>query len=330
MLRTTPPPLPDFRNLGVMLRILLLPLLLLFADGLLTLPGNEPLWPWLQTALLLVPGSLLTLALLAVLGPWLARQRLGACWALAVTGLSFGLCQWRLQLEPALAWQLPALAMLAMALLLHYLSLRQRALSPALAEARLAALQARIRPHFLFNSLNAAIALIRSQPQKAEAVLENLADLFRAQLADPDRASTLAREIELATMYLAIETERLGPRLTISWRIEAPLDAILPPLILQPLVENAVCHGAEQLAGEVEIVIGARLYGGQLELALDNPAPDAPPRPGGNQMALSNLRERLQLFFDAEASLAGEKRGDRYYTLIRLPYRRADKPAPDG
>jgi two-component system sensor histidine kinase AlgZ len=309
-----------------MLRVLLLPLLLLFADGALALRTAEPLWRWLQAALALVPGSLLTLALLALLGPWLRRRRQGPAWVLALTGLSFALCQWRLQPEQPLAWQTPLLAMLAAALLLHYLSLRQRALSPALAEARLAALQARIRPHFLFNSLNAAIALIRSQPQKAEAVLENLADLFRAQLADPDRASTLAREIELASMYLAIETERLGPRLKVSWRIDAPTDAVLPPLILQPLVENAVYHGAERIGGEVEIIIGARLAGGRLELTLDNPAPEAPPRPGGNQMALSNLRERLQLFFDAEASLASERRGGRYLTRIRLPYRRAGQP----
>ncbi|WP_047243039.1 sensor histidine kinase [Chromobacterium subtsugae] len=324
-----PTPLPDFRNLGVMLRILLLPLALLFIHGLLAPPTAEPLWRWLQLALLLLPGSLLSLALLALASPWLARRRLGPSWATALTGAGFALCQWRLQPEAPFAWRTPALAMLAMALLLHYLSLRQRALSPALAEARLAALQARIRPHFLFNSLNAAIALIRSQPQQAETVLENLAELFRAQLADPDRASTLAREIELAGMYLAIESERLGPRLKISWRVEAPLDAAMPPLILQPLAENAVYHGAEQSGGEVEIVIGARLYGGQLELTLDNPAP-ASPRPGGNRMALSNLRERLALFFDAEASLTGELRGDRYLTRIRLPYRRAGKPERNG
>ncbi|MBM2886014.1 histidine kinase [Chromobacterium phragmitis] len=313
-------PLPDFRNLGVMLRVLLLTLLLLCADGLLALGAPEPLWHWLQTALAIVPGSLLTLALLALAHPWLARQRLGPLWALALTGGSFALCQYALRGELGQAWAAPWVAALAAALLLHYLSLRQRALSPALAEARLAALQARIRPHFLFNTLNAAIALIRLQPAKAESVLENLSDLFRAQMADPARASTLAREVELARMYLAIESERLGPRLRVAWQ----LDAALPPLILQPLVENAVYHGAERLAGEVEIRVAARLAGGLLELALDNPVPDESDAASpGSGMALSNLRERLALFFDAEASLATERRGERYHTRLRLPYRRA-------
>ncbi|WP_434631447.1 sensor histidine kinase [Chromobacterium sp. CV08] len=327
MPRTSPTPLPDFRNLGVMLRILLLPLALLFAAGTQALAGPEPLWRWLQSALALLPGSLLTLALLALAGPWLARRRRGDVWVVLIAGASFALCQWRLLAEPI--WPAPLLAMPAAAALLHYLSLRQRALSPAMAEARLAALQARIRPHFLFNSLNAAIALIRSRPGQAEDVLVNLAELFRAQMTAPDRASTLAREIELARMYLAIEAERLGPRLRTVWRIEAPLDAALPPLVLQPLVENAVYHGAEQLAGEVEIVVSARLQNGQLELTLDNPAPETPAPSAGNRMALSNLRERLALFFDAEASLSSELRDGRYRTRIRLPYRRTDRPADD-
>lgn len=317
-------PLPDFRNLGVMLRALLLPLALLLGDGLLAWSRPDPLWSWLQTALALVPGSLLSLALLALAGPRLTRRRRGAWWALALVGACFAGCGWCLRDATPPAPAAPLLAMLAAAAGLHYLSLRQRALSPALADARLAALQARIRPHFLFNSLNAAIALIRQRPAQAEGVLENLAELFRAQMADPARASTLAREVELARMYLAIESVRLGPRLQVRWRLEAPLDAALPPLILQPLVENAVYHGAERLAGEVAIDVSARLAGSQLELTLDNPVPAA--EDGGrvgSGMALSNLRERLELFFDAEASLTGERHGERYRTRVRLPYRRA-------
>ncbi|UTH75740.1 sensor histidine kinase [Chromobacterium sp. IIBBL 290-4] len=317
-----PSTLPDFRNQGIMLRVLLLPLLLLFASGLQALASPDPWWRWLQTAMALLPGSLLTLAALAWLSPWLARRSRGPLWVAGLTGLCFGLCQWRLSLDGRLGWPTPALAMLAALLLLHYLALRQRALSPALAEARLTALQARIRPHFLFNSLNAAIALIRAQPQKAETVLEDLAELFRAQMAEPDRASTLAREIELAKMYLAIETERLGPRLKVVWRIDAPLDALLPPLILQPLAENAVCHGAERMPGEAEIVIAARLKAGLLELTLDNPAPPGAGREGGSGMALSNLRERLALFFDAEASMETAEEYGRHLTRVRLPYRR--------
>ncbi|MCD4502549.1 histidine kinase [Chromobacterium piscinae] len=323
MSRPIPTPLPDFRQPGVMLRILQLPALLLCADGLLALTAEQPLWRWLQSALALIPGSLLSLALLALASPWLSRRRRGAAWTALIAGASFALCQWRLQDDWPRTWTAAALAMAAAALLLHYLALRQRALSPALAEARLTALQARIRPHFLFNSLNAAIALIRSRPQRAETVLENLAELFRAQMAAPERLSTLAREIELAKMYLAIESERLGPRLTVNWRIDAPPDVELPPLLLQPLAENAVCHGAERVAGEVEIVISARVAGGLLELALDNPLPaDAAPTPGSG-IALENLRERLALLYDAEASLAAERRGSRYQARVRLPCRTA-------
>ena len=323
MSRPIPTLLPDFRQPGVMLRILQLPALLLCADGLLALAAEQPLWRWLQSALALVPGSLLSLALLALASPWLSRQRRGAAWVALITGASFALCQWQVQNDGWRTWTTAALAMAAAPLLLHYLALRQRALSPALAEARLTALQARIRPHFLFNSLNAAIALIRSRPQQAETVLENLAELFRAQMAAPERLSTLAREIELAKMYLAIESERLGPRLTVSWRIDAPPDAELPPLLLQPLAENAVCHGAERVAGKVEIVISARIAGGLLELTLDNPVP-ADAAPGtGTGIALKNLRERLALLYDAEASLAAERRGDRYFARVRLPSRAA-------
>ncbi|WP_176394271.1 sensor histidine kinase [Chromobacterium violaceum] len=326
MPRPTPTPLPDFRHPGVMLRILQLPALLLCAAGVLALTAEQPLWRWLQSALALIPGSLLTLALLALAGPWLARRRRGALWVALIAGASFALCQWRLQDDWGRAWTSAALAMAAAPLLLHYLALRQRALSPALAEARLTALQARIRPHFLFNSLNAAIALIRSRPQRAETVLENLAELFRAQMAAPEKLSTLAREVELAGMYLAIESERLGPRLKVSWRIDAPPDAELPPLLLQPLAENAVCHGAERVAGEVEIVISARVAGGLLELTLDNPLPaDAAPG-AGSGIALENLRERLALLYDAEASLLAERRGERYLARVRLPCRAAARP----
>ncbi|AXE29918.1 sensor histidine kinase [Chromobacterium phragmitis] len=323
MPRTIPTPLPDFRQPGAMLRLLQLPALLLCAAGVLALAGDQPLWRWLQAALALVPGSLLTLALLALASPWLPRRRFGAAWAALMAGAGFALCQWRLQGDWRQAWPAALLAMAAMPLWLRYLALRQRALSPALAEARLTALQARIRPHFLFNSLNAAIALIRSRPQQAETVLENLAELFRAQMAAPDRESTLAREVELARMYLAIEAERLGPRLTVSWRIDAPPDAALPPLLLQPLAENAVCHGAERVPGAVEIVIAARVAAGQLELTLDNPLPEEPAPSAGSGIALSNLRERLDLLYDAEASLSTERRDGRHLTRIRLPCRPA-------
>ena len=316
--------IPDFRNLGVMLRILLLLNLLLLASTLFQSDGDSWWLRLLGSASWAEPSMLLGLGLLGAVSPWLSRQR-HASMLVMVISMFCVLIQDRL-LNPLDLPRLdrPLLAGLLALLLLHYFSLRQRALSPALDKARLAALQARIRPHFLFNSLNAAIALIRSRPEKAEMVLENLADLFRAQMADPSRSSTLGREIELARMYLAIESERLGERLLVRWNIDAALDASLPPLLLQPLVENAVHHGVERCGLGGEIRVRAEIKGGQLLLSVSNPLSaeqDSPHQ--GNRMALDNLRERLALFYDAEASLQVAEADGQYHTMIRLPYQPA-------
>src|SRR5690606_92866 len=119
------------------------------------------------------------------------------------------------------------------ALLLGYLDLRGRALSPALTEARLQALQARIRPHFLFNSINAVLSLIRSDPKRAETALEDMAELFRVLMADNRELTPLGREVELCRQYLDLEQLRLGDRLKVEWHVDkAPGDAMVPPLVL--------------------------------------------------------------------------------------------------
>ena len=136
------------------------------------------------------------------------------------------------------------------AITLAYFDLRARALSPAVAEARIQALQARIRPHFLYNSINAVLSLIRSEPRRAERALEDLADLFRVLMADNRTLAPIANEVELARQYLALEELRLGERLRVTWRTDThAADALVPPLILQPLVENAVYHGIEPIGG---------------------------------------------------------------------------------
>jgi len=125
------------------------------------------------------------------------------------------------------------------AVTLAYFDLRARALSPAIAEARIQALQARIRPHFLYNSINAVLSLIRSEPRRAERALEDLADLFRVLMADNRTLAPIANEVELARKYLELELLRLGDRLKVTWRTDTmPGDALVPPLVLQPLVEN--------------------------------------------------------------------------------------------
>ena len=213
--------------------------------------------------------------------------------------------------------------------LLFYFDWRQQRLSPALAEARLAALQARIRPHFLFNSLNSVLALLRRQPQQAEAVLHDLADLYRALLSDARTLVPLGQELALARAYIEIETLRLGAqRLRMQWRTEhAPLQALVPPLLLQPLLENAVRYGVEPAPEGAEVSLEVYLDGSELRLFVRNtlapgPLAAAAAATGGNHMALGNIRERLQLHFDAEAQIRRYHTDCEHVVLVRLPLRK--------
>jgi two-component system sensor histidine kinase AlgZ len=205
--------------------------------------------------------------------------------------------------------------------LLAYFELRGRALSPALSEARLQALQARIRPHFLYNSINAVLSLIRQEPKRAEAALADLADLFRVLMSDNRDLAPLAREVGLCRQYLAIEQLRLGERLKVEWDVaRMPADALVPPLLLQPLLENAVYHGIEPRVEPGVISISIQIVRDELHAVLRNPYREAAQRHGGNRMALDNIRERLTLHFDAEASLVTRAVGNVYEVRIIMPY----------
>jgi len=209
------------------------------------------------------------------------------------------------------------------ALTLYYFNLRQRAYSPAIAEARLQALQARIRPHFLFNSINAVLSLIRSQPKQAETALEDMADLFRVLMADNRELVPLAQEIALCRQYLALEKLRLNERLNIQWQIDnMPPDALIPPLILQPLLENAVYHGIEPLAGGGIINIQIYTRQNEIHLILTNPYNTQNNHHNGNKMALNNIKERLTLHFDLEATLKSKQENGEYEVHITLPHQK--------
>ncbi len=206
---------------------------------------------------------------------------------------------------------------------LYYLDLLQRAYSPAIAEARLQALQARIRPHFLFNSLNAALSLIRSQPALAESMLEDLAELFRVLMADNQRLVPLQQELTLCQQYLRIEQLRLGPRLQCEWQQEGEAEQVmLPPLLLQPLLENAVYHGIEPLPEGGLITVTLRYQSQRLTIRVSNPLAAGSGKVG-NQMALKNIRERLRLHYDLEASLKHSRLADRFEVELSLPTRRS-------
>ena len=194
---------------------------------------------------------------------------------------------------------------------------------PAMDEARLMALTARIRPHFLYNSLNAVLGTMRSDPRLAETALEELAELFRALMHDPRELVPLSDEIALCRKYLALERLRLGDRVQVQWDIDAcPPDALMPPLMLQPLLENAVYHGIEPLDNPGPIKLRLLVAGSMLVIELTNPHETRHAHAKGNRMALSNIRERLSLFFGAAAYLNAEVKGDRYELRIVLPYQR--------
>ncbi|HET9680097.1 MAG TPA: histidine kinase [Gammaproteobacteria bacterium] len=176
------------------------------------------------------------------------------------------------------------------------------------ASARIAALQARIRPHFLFNSMNTIAALIRTAPAAAEQAVEDLADLFRASLAEPDKLATLQDELQLTRMYARLEELRLGERLTIDWDLDAlPADALLPPLTLQPLLENAVYHGIEPAAAGGTVALRGGIIAKSPEklwLQVTNPLPPVGSRTrSGNRLALDNIRQRLLLAFGEQGEL---------------------------
>ena len=207
----------------------------------------------------------------------------------------------------------------------QYFELRARAFSPALSEARLQALQARIRPHFLFNSLNAVLSLIRSEPRRAENALEDLADLFRVLMRDSRDLTSLEDEIRLCRQYLSIETIRLGERLQIEWdtsgiHAEALANAQIPSLLLQPLLENAVYYGVEQTRGAGLIRIVLRRARDTIHIAITNPYHGDSSVSLGNHMALENIRSRLTLLYDVEAQLTTEIIKDHFEVRMLIPY----------
>jgi len=322
-----PDSLPDFRNLGVTARALIAVNLLALVAALLTEPDwRNTLAAFVMKAALFEPALLASLTLLYAAAPWLLRLHYWSGCALVIAVVL--VCATATQIvlgefAPASLVRTLVLATSAAAMVLAYLRLHTKAYSPALAEARLQALQARIRPHFLFNSLNAVLALIRSDPRRAERTLEDLAELFRALMSDGRSLVRLADEIALIERYAAIEQLRLGERLRMSWDLDnAPVDAMLPALVLQPLLENAIYHGVEPGTGIGDVLVRIERRGDRVLALIENPwcEPVSGAR-AGNHMALDNIRERLMLFFDDEARIASRVEGARYRVQIDIPYR---------
>ena len=191
----------------------------------------------------------------------------------------------------------------------------------AQSEARVQALQARIRPHFLFNSLNTIASLIPEDPVGAERATEDLADLFRGSMRRADRLISLSEELNLARRYLQMEQRRLGDRLCISWQVaELPSGASVLPLTLQPLLENAVAHGIQPRTDGGEIRVYGRSEKDNIVITICNPLGPIKHKSKGHGMALANIRERLELAFGPAASLITDQNDEQYFAVLSLPY----------
>ncbi|UJW81532.1 sensor histidine kinase [Hydrogenophaga sp. SL48] len=297
----------DTCQVGVVLRAVMLVQAVAWVAALY---GAHGWWEWVtQVALFTaatLPSVLIWLLAVCALKRPLARLPMPAQWTLgillgaAAAIYGCGLLAWTGLVDPAPWLASAASGALVAAVLVAALIWRARARAPAGTTARLAELQARIRPHFLFNTLNSAIALVRAEPAKAEALLEDLSELFRHALADAQEAVPLWQELELAEHYLAIEQVRFGDRLRLEWSLdEKASKALLPPLILQPLVENAVKHGVEPSPTGAVVRISTQLRGSTVVIKVTNTVPSGSGS-RGHGLALDNVRQRLTLLHDVE------------------------------
>ena len=190
------------------------------------------------------------------------------------------------------------------------------------AQARISALQALIRPHFLFNSMNTIASLTRSDPRQAEEAVEDLSDLLRANLGGSGDRTTLKEELEVAAIYQRIEKLRLGDRLKVRWNVgDLPMRALIPSLVIQPLLENAIYHGIELLPDGGEVTVTGTRGDKYLEMTISNPVAEGEKRArSGNKMALANIRQRFELAYGHRATVTVEDAGNSYAVKLRFPH----------
>ncbi|GAB2522306.1 alginate biosynthesis two-component system sensor histidine kinase AlgZ [Lysobacter humi (ex Lee et al. 2017)] len=298
--------------------------------------GASPLTYFGSASLLIQWVALLTLGALFALRRQLARlppQRLAWIALALLIASTLAVSAWTANilgprwLGEAGGWWVFSLRMLAMATTVGLLGLvafqnhwRARQAAVRTKQAELEALQARIRPHFLFNTLNTATALVHREPARAEEILLDLADLFRAALAGP-REISLDEELRLVRRYLEIESLRFGDRLRVDWDLPASIPAIkVPSLSVQPLVENAVRHGVERVerGGRIEIALTTTVD--HVLLRIRNPLVlgDAS-RPTSHRVGLSASQARIEALTDGRGSVETGIQGEHYVATIRLP-----------
>ena len=330
------PFLPDLCSVSALAALVLMGellalVLVLAVDGL-----REFNWQRLGLVSMTVQWVVLpSAALLCRLRPHLARLShklaggLSFAAVVAVVVLVMTAQQWwriSLTLEPFDYWQLLGnclLGAICAGVVLRYAYVQQQLHNQQQAEleARIEALQSRIRPHFLFNSMNSLASLIPVDGERAERLVEDLCALFRASLADP-KLVPLGQELALARRYLEIEKLRLGERLQQRWLVADGIDDVLvPSMLLQPLLENAVLHGVARLRRGGEIAVTLQRADGRLLLAIDNPLPesDAERSREHNGMAMDNIRQRLAAHYGNRFQFSAGPQDNRYCVRLELP-----------
>ena len=229
----------------------------------------------------------------------------------------------------AVGWEMAGnmlVAAVLTAILLRYFHLQHQLQQQQKLEAlaRLESLRSRIRPHFLFNTLNSIASLIETRPEAAEQAVEDLSELFRASLKDNDSSTTVADELRLCELYLGIEQLRLGQRLRIDWDVDPAVRAeTMPSLLLQPLVENAIYHGVSQLPEGGTVSIGLSRKGNRVEARVENPVPATAPPSGGNRLALANIRARLEALYGSDGQLQASPAQGLFRACLSYPAQEA-------
>jgi two-component system, LytTR family, sensor histidine kinase AlgZ len=215
-----------------------------------------------------------------------------------------------------------ALVVTALALRYFYVTHEWRHNVELQAKARVYALQARIRPHFLFNSMNTIAALTRSNPARAEEAVQDLADLFRANLNEKRNQIALSEEIDVARTYQRMEQLRLGERLRVDWKVDSlPSNALVPGLTLQPLLENAIYHGVEPRQDGGVVTVTGEFNKGMITIVVRNPVPAMNlALRDGNRLALANIKERMDLMYGDRSTVKAGRFDDEYIVTLRFPF----------
>jgi len=321
--------LPNFCGDETLLRVLIFAILFALVVWLLRSPGSEPLISTGLILLFVTWVAMSTVGLLCLIQRWLRRQRIA--WQVTLPPVAAVLNTALVHLgaehfalaDPAQRLPIIGVAILMSLIAMHYLYLiaAWKEETQHVAHAREQALRARVRPHFLFNSMNTIAGLCRSDPAKAEQVTLDLADLFRAAFST-GATHSLATELELARAYLAIEQTRFGERLQLEWETSETDDAQLevPTLVLQPLIENAVQHGIAPARGGGRIWVRSRHQDGSIVIEIGNTLGDQDGN--GTHTAGDEARARLRHAFGERATVRTTRSDQAFEVRITLPHQR--------